>query len=66
MFHVTHSCFSYPIIPVSWDSNVLCVVFLFSVTDLYERSMAWVGYTFVPILSHSEVVIELPHSQVRQ
>ncbi len=43
---------------------VLC--FWFSVTDLYERSMAWVGYTFVPILSHSEVVIELPHSQVRQ
>ncbi|KTG05325.1 hypothetical protein cypCar_00021492 [Cyprinus carpio] len=26
-------------------------------------SMAWLGYTFVSILSHSEVVIELPHSQ---
>lgn len=50
----------------SWDSNVICVVFLSSVTDLYECSMAWLGYSFVFILSHSEVVTELPHSQVRQ
>ncbi|KTG04072.1 hypothetical protein cypCar_00010261 [Cyprinus carpio] len=30
---------------------------------LYECSMAWLGYSFVFILSHSEVVTELPHSQ---